>query len=127
MGAGCEKDVTTLKTGKGEWTLIGFGDDSTGEFTSEPESEPKSSYVIINKGEMVAYSVTNRTYDISYEVKRERINVTNKGGRTKVGGDTEWGLKFLMAINDIYKFNINSELILYYEDQKFMKLKKETK
>jgi hypothetical protein len=55
------------------------------------------------------------------------INITNKGGRTKVGGDTEWGLKFLMAINDIYNFKINSELMLFYEDQQFMKFEKETK
>ena len=55
------------------------------------------------------------------------IRDSNKGGRTKVGGDTEWGHKFLITIIDIYEFDINDKLILYYEDQKFMKFKKEIK
>lgn len=127
FGAGCEKEDVSQSVLNGKWILIGFGDDSTNEFIIEPESEPKSSYVVFDNGEMVAYSVTNMTYDVSYEVEGEMIHITNKGGRTKVGGDTEWGLKFLIAINDIYNFKINSKLMLYYENQKFMKLKKETK
>ncbi len=127
MGSGCEKEDVSQSVLNGKWILIGFGDDSTNEFTSESDSEPKSSYVVFDNGEMVAYSVTNKTYDVSYKVEGEVIKITNKGGRTKLGGDTEWGLKFLMAINDIYNFKINNELMLFYENQKFMKLKKETK
>ena len=127
MGAACEKEDISQSVLDGKWILIGFGDDSTNEFTPEPDSEPKSSYAVFDDGEIIAYSVTNTTYDVSYEAEGEMINITNKGGRTKVGGDTEWGLKFLMAINDIYKFRINGELMLFYKDQKFMKFKKETK
>lgn len=127
LGAGCEKEDDIRSVLNGKWILIGFGDDSTNEFTSEPDSEPKSSYVIFDNGKMVAYSVTNKTYGVSYKVEGEMIDITNKGGRTKVGGDTDWGLKFLIAINDIYNFNINSELMLFYEDQKFMKFRRDTK
>ena len=127
LGAGCEKDEMSESVLNGKWILLGFGNDSTGKFTPEPDSEPKSSYVVFNNGELVAYSVTNKTYDVSYEVEGEMINITDKGGRTKLGGDTEWGLKFLMAINDVYNFQINSELKLFYEDQNYMKLKKEPK
>lgn len=128
MGAGCDKEEDISQSIlNGKWILVGFGDDSTNEFIPEPESEPQSSYLVFEDGELVAFSVTNKTYDISYKVEGKIIKVIDKGGRTKVGGDTEWGLKFLIAISDIYKFNINSELILYYEGQKFMKLKKEIK
>ncbi|HDR52802.1 MAG TPA: hypothetical protein ENN90_14485 [Mariniphaga anaerophila] len=69
MGAGCEKDDVSHSILNGKWILLGFGDNSTGEFISEPESEPKSSYVVFDNGELNAYSVTNKTYEISYNIE----------------------------------------------------------
>ncbi len=47
---------------------------------------------------------------------------------TLIGSDTEWGQKFLSLISTIYEFERNGdELKLYYDNQKFMNLKKETK
>lgn len=125
MGASCQDDEESLSTLNGKWILLGFGDDSTNEFIFEPETEPQSSYIIFENGKLEAFSVSNKTYDVSYKLNGELLNITNIGGITKVGGDTEWGLKFLTSIKDIHKFNMNGELILYYETQRFMKLKKE--
>ena len=128
LGAGCDDDDVPQSVLNGKWILLGFGNDSTGEYTSEPDSEPKSSYVIFDNGKLVAYSVTNETYDIYYNVNGNVIDITDKGGRTKIGGDTEWGQQFLNLIIKIYEFEIKEdELKLYYEDQNYMKLKKETK
>ncbi len=129
MGAGCVKDEDSSNTIlDGEWTLIGSGDDSTGEYESEPTSEPQSSYVVFDNGSLNAFSVTNKTYDVTYIINENRIRITDKGGRTKVGGDTEWGLAFLLSISDIIKFSlIEDSLTAYYTETKYLKFKKETK
>lgn len=128
MGTGCEKEDVSQSVLDGKWILTGFGDDSSNKFIPEPESEPQSSYVVFNNGELVAHSVTNRTFDIKYLIKEgNKLSIT-PGIMTLVGSDTEWGQKFLSLISTIYEFERNGdELKLYYEDQKFMKLKKETK
>jgi hypothetical protein len=125
FGAGCMGNDTYQTSLNGKWTLTGFGDDSTGNFISEPQSEPRSSYIIFDNGKLDAFSVTNRTFNVSYTVKDETKISINPGIITLVGGDTEWGQKFLLSLNGIYKFNkIDNDLILYYDNQKFMKLKK---
>lgn len=129
MGAGCEKEENISQSIlNGKWILVGFEDDSSGEFIFEPESEPISSYVTFDNGKLDAFSVTNRTLDMRYLIEKENTLSITPGIMTLVGGDTEWGQKFLLCINDIYKFDRNNnDLILYYEGQKFMKFKKETK
>ncbi|MCK3685841.1 hypothetical protein [Maribellus sp. YY47] len=129
LGAGCEKEDVSQSVLNGKWILIGFGDDSTNEFTSEPNSEPKSSYVIFDNGRMVAYSVSNMVEDAKYVVDEERkIIFSTHGMKTLIGGDTEWGQQFLSLIIKIYEFEVKEdELKLYYESQKYMKLKKDTK
>ena len=53
MGAGCEKEEDVYQsTLNGKWILLGFGDDATNEFSPEPESESKSSYMIFDNGKM---------------------------------------------------------------------------
>ncbi|WP_372950856.1 hypothetical protein [Mariniphaga sp.] len=129
LGAGCEKDKMSKSILNGKWILLGFGNDSTGEFTSEPDSEPKSSYVVFDNGELVAHSVSNRTFDMEYVLKEgNKIIITNQGIVTLVGSDTEWGQHFLYVIGNIFEFELSESMLkLYYQDQKFMKLKKETK
>jgi hypothetical protein len=128
MGAGCEKEDVSQSVLDGKWVLLGFGDDNTNKFMPEPDSEPKSSYVVFDNGEMVAYSVTNRTLDVKYLIKREDKLSVIPGKVTLVGSDTDWGQQFLTLIGEIFKFDLNEDTLkLYYEDQKFMKLKKETK
>jgi hypothetical protein len=130
MGAGCKKDEDVSQSVlDGKWILTGFGDDSTNEFTPEPDSEPKSSYVVFDNGEMVAYSVTNRTFDMEYLIEEgNMLSITNPGIVSLVGSDTEWGQQFLSLIGKIFEFELNEDMLkLYYQDQKFMKFKKETK
>jgi len=128
LGAGCEKDEMSESVLNGKWILLGFGNDSTGEFTPEPESEPKSSYVVFDNGELVAYSVTNRSFDMKYLIKGENKLSVEPGKLTLVGGDTAWGQRFLTLIGEIFEFGIHEDVLkLYYENQKFMKFKKETK
>jgi len=129
FGAGCEKEEVSQSVLNGKWILMGFGDDSTNEFTSEPDSEPKSSYVVFDNGEMVAHSVTNVVENMKYILTEgDRVLFTTTGMVTLIGGDTEWGQQFLTRISKVYEFEFKEDtLILYYEDHKFMKLKKETK
>ena len=125
MAASCRDNDTYHTSLNGKWTLVGFGDDSTGSFISEPHSEPMSCSILFDNGKLDAFSVTNRTFDVTYIVKDETIIYINSGIITLVGGDTEWGQKFLLALKSIYKFNnMSNDLILYYDNQKFMKLKK---
>ncbi len=128
MGAGCEEEEVSQSVLDGKWILTGLGDDSTNEYIAEPESEPKSSYLVFDSGEMVVYSVTNRTFDTKYIIKEgNKLSIT-PGTMTLIGSDTEWGQKFLSLISTIYEFERNGdELKLYYDNQKFMNLKKETK
>ena len=127
--AGCEKEDVPQSVLDGKWILIGFGDDSTNEFTSEPDSEPKSSYVVFDNGEMVAHSISNVVENMKYILEDEnKILFTTEGMKTLIGGDTEWGQQFLTRIGKIHEFEFKEDtLILYYEDQKFMKFEKETK
>lgn len=129
MGAGCEKDDVSQSVLDGKWILIGFGDGSTDVFRPEPDSEPKSSYVVFDNGEMVAHSVSNVVENMQYSlIEENKILFTTTGMETLIGGDTEWGLRFLTRISKVYEFEFKEDtLILYYEDQKFMKFKKETK
>ena len=129
MGAGCEKEEDVYQsTLNGKWILLGFGDDATNEFSPEPESESKSSYMIFDNGKMVAHSVTNRTFGMKYSIKAgNKLSITS-GTMTLVGSDTEWGQKFLSLISTLYKFERNDDkLKLYYDNRKFMKLEKEAK
>lgn len=129
MGAGCENEEDISQSIlNGKWILVGFGNDSTDEFIFEPESEPKSSYVTFDNGNLDAFSVTNRTFNMKYLIEKDNTLSITPGIMTLVGSDTEWGQKFLLSINDIYKFDRNNnDLILYYEGQRFMKFQKETK
>lgn len=128
LGAGCDDDDISQSVLNGKWILIGFGDDSTNEFASEPDSEPESSYLLFNDGEMVAYSVTNRTFDMKYFIEEgNKLSVTS-GKMTLIGGDTEWGQQFLTLLGKTFGFELTEDVLrLYYEDQKFMKLEKEIK
>ena len=128
LGAGCDDDDISQSVLNGKWILIGFGDNSTNEFASEPDSEPKSSYLLFNDGEMVAYSVTNRTFDMKYSIEEgNKLSVTS-GKMTLIGGDTEWGQQFLTLLGKTFGFELTEDVLrLYYEDQKFMKLEKEIK
>ncbi len=125
IGGGCEKNNISQKLLDGKWILLGFGNDSTNSYIPEPSTEPNSSYIIFDNGKMDAFSVSNRTFDMKYELKRGmKISIT-PGIITLVGGDTEWGQKFLYTIKNVYKYDIdNSELSLYYENQKYMRFKK---
>ncbi len=126
MAFSCEENDISQTLIDGEWILVGFGNDSTNEFISEPESEPQSSYVIFDNGKLDAFSVTNRTFDMGYTIKQGSSLSIIPGIVTLVGGDTEWGQKFLSLIGQIFKFELNGdEINLYYENQKFMKLNKE--
>ena len=128
MGAGCVKEDVSQFILEGKWILIGFGDDSTNEFTPEPASEPKSSYVVFDNGNLVAYSVTNRSFDMKYLIKGENKLSIETGKVTLAGGDTEWGQRFLTLIGEIFEYDIHEDVLkLYHGDQKFMKFKKETK
>jgi hypothetical protein len=129
LGAGCEKDDVPQSVLNGKWVLLGFGNDSTGEYTSEPDSEPKPSYVIFDNGLMIAHSVSNAVENVKYVFDEEhKIVFSTRGMKTLIGGDTEWGQQFLNLIIKIYEFEIKEdELKLYYEDQNYMKLKKEIK
>ena len=129
FGAGCEKDEASQSGLNGKWILLGFGNDSTGEYTSEPDSEPKSSYVIFDNGQMVAHSVSNVIENVKYVVDKEHeITFSTHGMRTLIGGDTDWGKQFLNLIIKIDKFQIEkNELKLYYENQNYMKFEKEIK
>ncbi len=126
ISAGCQKDNVPQAPLDGKWILIGFGDDSTNELISEPESEPKSSYVIFDKGEMVSFSVSNTIENMKYILKRgNKISFTTHGMETLVGGDTEWGQNFLTLIIKIFEFERNEDILkLYYGDQKFMEFMK---
>ena len=128
LGAGCEKDEMSESVLNGKWILLGFGNDSTGKFTPEPDSEPKSSYVVFDNGNLVAYSVTNRSFDMKYLIKGENKLSIETGKVTLAGGDTEWGQRFLTLIGEIFEYDIHEDVLkLYHGDQKFMKFKKETK
>lgn len=84
--------------------------------------------MVFDNGELVAYSVTNRSFDMKYLIKGENKLSIEPGKVTLVGGDTEWGQRFLTLIGEIFEFDIHEDVLkLYYENQKFMKLKKETK
>lgn len=124
LGNGCKKDEVSQSILNGKWMLLGFGDDSTGEFISEPISEPKSSYVIFDNGAMVAHSVTNVVENMKYFLNEDyKIEFSTHGMETLIGGDTEWGQQFLNSIIKIYEFEKSEdELKLYFENQKFMKL-----
>jgi hypothetical protein len=127
--AGCERDKVKDEIPKtlieGKWILVGYGDDSTNEFTAEPESEPISSYLIIDTDMIKAFSYRNEN-ELYYNVEGEIVKVTSIGGPTKMGSDTDWGWNFLITIDDVFKYSINNdELILYFEAHKFMKLKKD--
>jgi hypothetical protein len=129
LGTGCRQDDVSQSVLNGKWTLLGLGNDSTGEYTLEPDSEPKSSYVIFDNGLMIAYSVSNVVENVKYVLYEEhKIVFSTYGMETLIGGDTEWGQQFLNLIIKIYEFEIKEdELKLYYEDQSYMKLKKEIK
>lgn len=128
MGWGCEKEGISQSELNGKWILLGFGDDSTNDFISEPESEPKSSYVVFDNGKMDAFSVSNRTIDMGYLIKEGSKLSIISGKLTLVGGDTDWGQKFLTLIDKSIYYELNDSILdLYYENHKFMKFKKATK
>lgn len=125
INTGCQKEQNTDNLLNGKWIFLGYGNNSTSEFEPEPYGESKSSCVIFNNGEAVAYSSINH-HIMTYELDGDD-QIIISGGLISYAMDTEWGNRFLRAFEDTMSFSIHNDELLFVGSDEFMKLRKELK